>query len=40
MRLLRVFNLLNPSSRAMALGFTQPLAEMNTRKRKKIVPGE
>jgi hypothetical protein len=25
------FNLLNPSSRTMALGSTQPLTEMNTR---------
>jgi hypothetical protein len=26
------FNLLNPSSRTMALGFTQPLTEMNIRR--------
>jgi hypothetical protein len=31
MRSLDVFNLLNPSSHSMALGSTQPLAEMSTR---------
>jgi hypothetical protein len=32
MRLLDSFNLPNPSSRNMALGSTQPLTEMSTRK--------
>jgi hypothetical protein len=31
MRSLDFFNLLNPSSRTMALGSTQPLTEMSTR---------
>jgi hypothetical protein len=30
MRSLDVFNLPNPSSRTMALGFTQPITEMST----------
>jgi hypothetical protein len=32
MRSLNIFGLPNPSSRIMALGFTQPLTEMSTRK--------
>jgi hypothetical protein len=31
MRLLAFFNLRNPSSRIVALGFTQPLTEINTK---------
>jgi hypothetical protein len=31
MRSLDFFNLLNPSSRTMALGSTQPVTEMSTR---------
>jgi hypothetical protein len=33
-RLLNFFNLPNPSSRTMTLGYTQPLTEMSTRNRK------
>jgi hypothetical protein len=40
MRLLNfVFNLPNPSSRTMALGFTQPVTEINARNRKKSFGG-
>jgi hypothetical protein len=37
MTLLKTFNVLNPSGRTAALGFTQPLTEMNTRSRKMFL---